>query len=73
MALSNSYIELMFIFSNSWASKPKDHTQTEMSPALVKDTQSPIGCASLACKNEAGGRKSIFSMLTYRTSFCFWL
>ena len=35
-----------------------------------------IGRVSLARENEAGavrGRKSIFSMLTYRTSFCFWL
>ena len=32
-----------------------------------------IGRASPAHENEAGGRKSIFSMLTYRTSFCFWL
>ena len=32
-----------------------------------------IGRVSLAHENEAGGRKSIFSMLTYRALFCFWL
>ena len=35
-----------------------------------------IGRVSLPRENEAGavgGRKSIFFMLTYRTSFCFWL
>ena len=35
-----------------------------------------IGRVSLAHENEAGavgGRKSIVSMLTYRTLFCFWL
>ena len=35
-----------------------------------------IGPVSLARENEAGDnwdRNSIFSMLTYRTSFCFWL
>ena len=32
-----------------------------------------IGRVSLARENEAGGRRSIFSMLKYRTSFCFWL
>ena len=35
----------------------------------------PIERASLARKNEAGGswgRRSIYSMLTYRTVFCFW-
>ena len=32
-----------------------------------------IGRVSLARENEAGGRKSIFSMLTYRASFCFCL
>ena len=29
----------------------------------------PIGRVSLALENEVGGRKSIFSMLTYRTVF----
>ena len=29
----------------------------------------PIGLVSLACENEAGARKSIFSILTYRTLF----
>ena len=35
-----------------------------------------IGRVSLARENEAGafgGRKSIFSMLTYRILLCFWL
>ena len=32
-----------------------------------------IGRASLARENEAGRRKSIFSVLAYRTSFCFGL
>ena len=35
-----------------------------------------IGPVSLSRENgtgTVGGRKSIFSMLTYRTSFCFWL
>ena len=34
-----------------------------------------IGRASLARENEAGavgGRRSIYSMITYRTLFCFW-
>ena len=30
-----------------------------------------IGRASLARENEVGGRRSIYSMLTYRTLFCF--
>ena len=40
------------------------------------DRINQIGRVSLARENEAGavgGRKSIFSMLAYRTSFCFWL
>ena len=32
-----------------------------------------IGHASLARENEVGGRRSIYSMLTYRTLFCFCL
>ena len=35
-----------------------------------------VGRVSLSRENEAGavgGRKSIFSMLTYGTLFCFWL
>ena len=40
--------------------------------SLLTPTE-PIGYVSLARENEAGGRRSIFSMLTYRTSFCFWL
>ena len=32
-----------------------------------------IGHVSLALENEVGGRKHIFSMLTYRTLFCFLL
>ena len=30
-----------------------------------------IGHVSLALENEVGGRKSILSMLTYRSLFCF--
>ena len=47
----------------------------EPNPAL--DYSWPVmGRVSLARENEAGavgGRKSIFSMLAYRTLFCFWL
>ena len=39
----------------------------------VCETLASIGRVSLARENEAGGRKSIFSMLTYRISFGFWL
>ena len=40
---------------------------------IVPKVNTDIGRANLARINEARGRKSIFSMLTYRTSFCFWL
>ena len=42
----------------------------------AKVHRSLIGRVSLARENEAGAvgdRKSIFSMLTYRNLFCFWL
>ena len=42
----------------------------------LSDFAAATGRVSLARENEAGavgGRKSIFSMLTYRTLFCFWL
>ena len=45
--------------------------------SMYSVTGACIGPVSLARENEAGdnwgGEKSIFSMLTYRTSFCFWL
>ena len=52
----------------SVSSNVMDHNVNDHSPS-TKAT----GRVSLARENEAGGRKSIFSMLTYRTSFCFWL
>ena len=41
--------------------------------AIYAPTSRLIGRVSLARENEAGGRKSIFSILTYRTLFCFCL
>ena len=36
-----------------------------------REVRRTIGRASLARENEAGGRRSIYSMLIYRTLFCF--
>ena len=41
--------------------------------SISRSDRCSTGRVSLARENEVGGRKSIFSMLTYRTLFCFWL
>ena len=45
-----------------------DSDQRPISPIPPNGHQT-IGRASLASENEAGGRRSIYSMLTYRTLF----
>ena len=69
LGFKNSAIELLLNINS--------HTATSF--VVPDDVEGVIAVnvierASLARENLAGwGRKSIFSMLTYRTSFCFWL
>ena len=55
-----------------WYTLTKNTIQIPLNGPLGGIMAKGIGRVSLARENEAGGRRSIFSMLTYRTLFCFW-